>query len=185
MLFDIGTGILLSLWVSKFFHIALTSSLIMLGIFFVLAPDFDFLVELFRHGSVGGREIREHRQISHFPLTYIPVIAVILVLRGPLWASFIGLAILAHFAHDSAGIGWGIKWMWPFSNKWYKCFSEKNGDFSPRLLISWSPEELTNVAAAYAHPDWFRFIYLRAHPINIIESAWFAVSLCVLYFFTH
>ena len=52
------------------------------------------------------------------------------------WAMFFGLAVFLHFVHDSVGIGWGIKWLWPFSRKAYKCFSEKDGAFSRRLLIA-------------------------------------------------
>lgn len=184
MLFDIGTGILLAIWVSHFFHIHLTSSLIVMSIFLVLLPDFDFLVELVRHGSVGGREIREHRRISHFPFTYIPVVVVILLLWGPMWAVLFGLAVLAHFVHDSAGIGWGIMWLWPFSHTSYKCFSEKNGAFSTRLLVAWSPEEIKKLAATH-DPNWFRNIYMRAHPINVIECVWFAASLVILYVFLY
>lgn len=184
MLFDIGTGILIAIGTSWFFDVELTRSLIVMGIFLVLVPDFDFLVELVKHGSVGGREIREHRQISHFPLTYVPVIIIIFLLWGPMWASFVGLCLLAHFLHDSMGIGWGIMWLWPFSHKAFKCFSEKNGAFSLKLFVAWNPEEVKKLVAG-GDPNWFHNIYMRAHPINVIEFMWFVGSLVVLYFFLY
>ena len=184
MLFDIGTGILISIGISWFFNVELTRSLIAMGVFLVLVPDFDFLVELFKHGSVGGKEIREHRQISHFPLTYIPVVIVVFLLWGTMWASFVGLCLFAHFLHDSVGIGWGIMWLWPFSHNAFKCFSEKNGAFSTRLFVAWSPEEVKKLAAS-GDPNWFRNIYMRAHPINVMEFGWFVGSLVILYIFLY
>ncbi len=183
MFLDIGVGILLSIWTSWFFQIDLTFSLIFIGIIFSLFPDIDFFVEFIKHGSVGGKIIREHRELIHFPLLYIPVILIVLSLFGIMWATFLSLGLLAHFLHDSIGIGWGIKWLWPFSKRAYKLFSEKNGTFSSRLLVSWDHKELTEVVAEHGDPDWIRNIYLRLHPVNVIEFLSFVTSLIILYFY--
>jgi len=104
---------------------------------------------------------------------------------GGMWAVFLGAGLFFHLIHDSMGIGWGIAWLWPFSSKVFKCFSEKNGDFSTRLLVAWSQEELVEVAALHGDPDWIRNIYLRAHPINLIELCFFLVSVVVLVLYVH
>lgn len=183
MLLDIGVGILLTIWTSWFFQVDLTFFLIFFGILFSLLPDADFFVEFIKHGSVGGKVIREHRELAHFPLFYVPVVFVIFFLFGGIWSVFLGLGLLAHFLHDSVGIGWGIKWLWPFSKRAYKLFAGKNGRVSSKLLVSWDSEELTKVAAEHGDPDWIRNIYLRPHPINVIEFLFFIGSLVGLYFY--
>lgn len=183
MFLDIGVGILLSIWTSWFFQIDLTFFLIFLGIVFSLFPDIDFLVEFIKHGSVGGKIIREHRELIHFPLLYIPVILIVFTLFGTIWATFLGLGLLAHFLHDSIGIGWGIKWLWPFSKKTYKLFSEKNGKISSRLLVSWDHKELAKIVAEYGDPNWIKNIYMRLHPVNVIEFLSFVIAIIVLYFY--
>ena len=185
MFLDIGIGILLSIWTSRFFHVDLTFTLVLTGIAFALLPDIDFFVEFIKHGSVGGKVIREHRELIHFPVIYIPVAILIYAAFGTMWVALFSLAILAHFLHDSIGIGWGIKWFWPFSRRSYKLFSEKNGKFSRRLVISWNPEELTEVVADYGDSNWIRNIYLRPTPVVIIEFSFFIISLIILYLYLH
>jgi len=180
MFLDIGIGILLSIWTSWFFHVDLMFTLILMGIIFALLPDIDFFIELIKHDSVGGKVIREHRELTHFPIIYIPVAILVYPIFGAMWVALFSLAILAHFLHDSVGIGWGIKWFWPLSKKAYKFFSEKDGKFSRRLVVSWRPEELTKVAADYGDPNWIRNIYLQFTPIAIIEFSFFAISLLIL-----
>lgn len=180
MFLDIGIGILLSIWTSWFFHVDLMFTLILTGIIFALLPDIDFFIELIKHGNVGGKVIREHRELTHFPIIYIPVAILVYVVFGAMWATLFSLAIFAHFLHDSVGIGWGIKWFWPFSKKAYKFFSEKDGRFSNRVIISWDPAELTEVAANHGDPNWIRNIYLQFTPIAIIEFSFFAISLLIL-----
>lgn len=185
MFLDIGIGILLSIWTSWFFHADLMFILVLAGVIFALLPDIDFFVELIKHGSVGGKVIREHRELIHFPVIYIPVAILIYVAFGAMWAALFSLAILAHFLHDSIGLGWGIKWFWPFSRRSYKLFSEKNGRFSRRLVVSWNPEELTEVVADHGDPNWIRNIYLQFHPVAVIEFSFFVISLIILYLYLH
>ncbi len=185
MFLDIGIGILLSIWTSWFFRENLTFPLVLAGIAFALLPDIDFFVELIKHGSVGGKIIREHRELIHFPIIYIPVAILIYAMFGVMWAVLFSLAIFVHFLHDSIGIGWGIKWFWPFSKRSYKLFSEKNGKFSYQLVVSWNPEELAEVAANYGDPDWIRNFYLRFHPVAIAEFSFFIISLIIFYLYLH
>lgn len=183
MLLDSAIGIFSSIFVSWFFNFEISSSLVLVGIVFALLPDLDFLVEFIKHGSVGGKVIREHREIIHYPIIYVPVVILIYFLTGIFWATLFAMGIFSHFVHDSIGIGWGIKWFWPFSKKSYKLFSEKDGSFSSRLVVSWEPEELKEVVLKYGDPDWIKNIYLRLHPVSVIELMFFIFSLIILYFF--
>lgn len=117
MFLDIGIGILLSIWTSGFFRANLTSALLCWGIIFVLVPDLDFVVELIRHGRVGGKVIGEHRELGHFPFLYVPVILIVFAIFGAQYGVLLSFGLLAHFLHDSVGIGWGIQWFWPVSKK--------------------------------------------------------------------
>ncbi|MEK7128996.1 MAG: metal-dependent hydrolase [Patescibacteria group bacterium] len=185
MFLDIGIGILLSIWTSWFFYTDLTFALIIIGIIFALLPDIDFFIEFIKHGSVGGKVIREHRELIHFPIIYIPIAILIFILYGTMWATLFSLMLCVHFLHDSIGIGWGIKWLWPFSRRSYKFFSEKDGRFSSRLIVSWDHKELTGVVANHGDPNWIKNIYLRLHPVSVIEFFVFIISLLVLYFYLY
>ena len=180
MFLDIAIGILLSIGMNLYFNIELTLLLISMGVVFVLLPDIDFLIELARHGNVGGKVIREHREITHFPLPYTPLIILIIFVFGKMWGVFFGLAILLHFIHDSIGIGWGIRWFWPFSENAYKFFSEKNGKFSKKLVISWGKKELINMVAKHGDPNWIKNFYLRPNKISIIEFLLFLMAVIAL-----
>ncbi len=97
MFLDIATGILLSIGANWYFGTELTFWLILLGVVFVLFPDIDFLIEMVRHGNVGGKVIREHREITHFPLIYVPLIVLAFLFLGTIWAVFFGLTIFLHY----------------------------------------------------------------------------------------
>ncbi len=184
MFLDIGVGILLAVGMSWYFQTGLTFFMIFAGIVFALLPDIDFIVEFAKWGSVGGKVIREHREWVHFPLAYIPVVLLVFLIWGLMWALFLGAVLFLHFLHDSVGIGWGIKWFWPFSKRAYKFFSERNGNLSWRhFLVSWDHKELTEVAAERGDPDWIRNIYLRLHPVSVVESAFFVIAVGILYLY--
>jgi len=183
VLLDIGAGILLAIWVSWFWQINLSLGLVLAGIVFALLPDADFFVELAKRGRVGGKIIGAHRELTHFPITYVPIVAIIYVLFGEQTATLFSLAVVFHLLHDGIGIGWGIKYLWPFSKKTYKFFSEKDGKISSRLVVSWEDEELKKTVARYGDPNWIKNIYLRPSFVSIIELLGFIASLAVLYFY--
>ncbi len=162
----------------------MSAKLIAVGILFSLAPDLDVFVELAKRGRVGGRVQGHHRELTHFPLTFIPISAVIYYYFGPVWFWLFVFGIFFHFMHDSIGMGWGIKWWWPFSKKAYKFFSEKNGRLSSKkLIVCWQPEELKKVIYTYGDDHWLRNFYIRLHPIAIFEFLFFIVSIAVLLYY--
>jgi len=185
MLLDTGVGILLSIITSWFFQTKLTIFLILAGIVFSLLPDLDFLIELLKHGSVGGKVIREHREIFHYPLSYLPIILLVFIFFGEIIAIFLSLCLFAHFLHDSIGIGWGIKWLWPFSQKSYKFFSDKKGLFCCRPIVSWEKKELEKIVAQYGDPDWIKNIYFKLSPILVVEFLFLVLSVIFLFFYTN
>lgn len=183
MLLDIGLGILTAVSASILFDTELSWTLISLGIVFALVPDIDFLLEYIKHGSVGGKFLREHREITHYPITYIPATIIVYVIWGKVIAfMFIAGAIL-HLIHDSMGIGWGIKWLWPFNRNSYKLFAEKDNSLSKNFLVYWTSEELPRFVEKYGDPNWIKNIYFRPTIISIIETLGFLLSIILLYLF--
>jgi hypothetical protein len=144
----------------------------------------DVFVELAKRGRVGGKVQGPHRELTHFPLSFIPVLAIVYYYFDPVWFWLFSFGIFFHFLHDSIGMGWGIKWFWPFSRRSYKLFSEKDGRlFSKNFVASWSPEELKPAIEKYGDDDWFRNFYIKLHPIAILELLVFIVSIVVLLYY--
>lgn len=184
MFLDIGVGILLSIVLSNFFGVDLSYQLVLVVVGFSLLPDLDIFVELAKRGRIGGRVQGHHRELTHFPLTYLPMLFLVYWFFGQIYGALFGLTILAHFLHDSVGMGWGIKWLWPFSTRAYKFFSEKNGRFSLKFLVSWSPAELREVIHRHGDDHWLRNFYFRLHPIAVFEFLFFVGSILVLVYLT-
>lgn len=178
---DIGLGFLIAVFVSWLFSVDPTVWFILFCVVAALLPDGDFMVEFFKHGSVGGKVIREHRELFHFPISYIPVIVLVFLFAHPMWALALTLGILAHFIHDSIGIGWGIKWFWPFQHHSYKLFSKYDGRMSWKFIHYWQAHEMDQVARDHGIENWITEIYLRPHPINIAEWIVFLLGAVSLY----
>ena len=183
MFLDLGVGIIIAVLLSKIFDVGLTAQVILPAVVFSLLPDLDVFVELWKRGRVGGKIHGHHRELTHFPLTYLPLVLFIWFFAGSFWAILFGAAILAHFLHDSIGMGWGIKWLWPFSKKTYKFFSEKDGRFSKNFIVCWQPEELEKIVLEHGDNHWVKNFYLKFHPLALFELVVFLMAVAVLYVF--
>ncbi len=183
MPFDIGIGILISILASHIYGVDLSLKLAFISVLANLIPDLDVFIELAKRGRIGGRVQGHHRELSHFPLTFIPFIWAVNYFFGQFWAFIIGLNLLVHFLHDSIGMGWGIKWLWPFSNRAYKFFSNKDGSFSSRFLVSWSPIELKTVIHNHGDDHWLKNFYFKLHPIAIFEFVVLVLALVILMYY--
>jgi hypothetical protein len=87
------------------------------------------------------------------------------------------LGILAHFVHDSVGIGWGLKWLWPLTTNHYKFFSQKDGSPSLNLLQSWTSQEMPKCAQEHGIENWVEKVYLKPFPIRIpLWLFWFMIA---------
>lgn len=103
--------------------------LLLIGIFFGIAPDFDFFYGFIKYRRwTASEDVFDHRQfLSHAPLIWLFTgLLVSLIAANPFW-KFFGLLIWigswTHFALDS--VEQGVKWFWPFSQKTYALRSQK------------------------------------------------------------
>lgn len=172
MFLDIKLGLLWAFLVGLFFEQPLTPEWILAGVVFALLPDIDFWVEYVERGTVGGKVISTHRTLLHNPITYIPIALFIGTLFGPAWMALFVLGVFGHFAHDLAGMGHGIRIFWPFSDRWYKFFSSKDGELHydlDHLVVSWSPEEMRQLVAERGNDDWIKedLRYMYTHRFSI------------------
>ncbi len=181
MLADIGLGIFVALIAVKIFGVDISIQLVGISVLFALLPDADFIVHAIAHRRVGGKYAHTHRDLFHYPLAYLLIGGMIVAYFGTLWFFVFMSASLAHFMHDSIGIGWGIKWFYPFSKKTVKLFSTKEGDLSMRASTTWTERELEKVAEEKGNEHWIRDIYFRWHPIGVIENLLFLGSLIALW----
>ena len=183
MLLDIGAGMLVALGVSKLFSLQLTPFLVGGGITFALVMDADFLLHLARGGS--HRSAWRHREVLHYPLVYVPLGSALAFAfgRAP-WALLFSISSLAHFLHDSIGIGWGVPWLWPFSKDRYTFLYSYQPPGRPafprKLLYVWHHRDLDELEAKYGDPDWLRNVYGKAHPFAIVEFLFLIAALFLL-----
>jgi membrane-bound metal-dependent hydrolase YbcI (DUF457 family) len=185
MFLDIGMGILVAIFTSQYYHAYLGELLVVGGIFFALSPDADFLLYYFKNGIT--REDYQHRNMIHYPLLFLPIgTFVVYVLGGEMWAVLFFLGALSHFVHDSIAIGWGIKWLYPFSSKNYVFlyhYSKVKKRGLRKLIFAFDKSALNDIVAEHWGDEWFNDIYRHWHPIAIVEFGVFLISIVTLYFY--
>jgi membrane-bound metal-dependent hydrolase YbcI (DUF457 family) len=183
MFLDIGVGILSAIFVSGYFNIHLSDLLVIGGILFALGPDADFILHFFKSGI--SREDYQHRNMIHYPLLYLPIgTAIAYLLGGEVWAVLFFIASTLHFLHDSIAIGWGIKWLYPFSNKNYVFlyhYSKVKKKGLRKLVLALDRDSLAQAVEEHWDDDWLRDIYYHWHPIAVVEFGVFLMSLALLY----
>lgn len=184
MFLDIGIGILSAIFVSSLFWFELTALFVFVSILLALLPDIDIVFYLVKKGfkSLDHR----HRNIFHYPIIHFLIGIFITLFIDFKFSLLFLLNTFGHFLHDSVGIGWGVKWLWPFSRKLYKfSFANLHAGKKPkiRFLYEFSDEELDNVNFKYGDPDWIKNIYLRPSMISITEFIFFLISVFALYFY--
>lgn len=175
---DVGMGILLAIFVSRTGLLPLSAAAVAAGILFSLLPDLDFLLHLARQGT--GRFSHEHRDLLHNPLVFISAGTIFLAFMNGGLALLFALSAIAHFLHDSVGMGWGVRWAYPFSKKYYKFFSDPNGHASRRFLVSWTPDAQRAAAAEFGDPHWLSD-YLKLSREFLIELGVLVAALILLF----
>ncbi|MBU2564137.1 metal-dependent hydrolase [Patescibacteria group bacterium] len=181
MLADIGIGIFSAIIASKLFQTKITLFTVIIGIVFALLPDMDFLIEWIKRKRMPGKFSHEHRNLFHLPFLYVPIGSFVVFLFGWIYLFIFVFNSFLHFLHDSFGIGWGIKWIYPFSERNYKFFTGNNNRFSKRFIISWNKEELQKAVEKYGDPNWIKNTYFRPTLISITEAVVFLISIAVLF----
>lgn len=181
MLLDIGLGIFAAIIVASLTGIHIDAMTMFVPILFVLIPDLDFLLYLVKRKP--DEFSHEHRNLLHNPLLFIPIGSIaIFFFIGLNFTYLFLLCSFAHFIHDSIGTGWGIRWLYPFSKKYYKFFSDKQGKLSSNLVVSWTPEEQSRAAAEFGDPNWLSN-YLNFSTDLIVEALVFVAAVLSLLFF--
>ncbi|MDD4333144.1 MAG: metal-dependent hydrolase [Patescibacteria group bacterium] len=183
MFLDFAFGIITSILTSYYCQTALTPLLYYCVLFSIL-PDLDFIIyKIFKIKQDKGYK---HRDLFHYPLLYLPLGGLLLILFNKiLFWPFLIISFF-HFMHDSIMYGRGVKWLFPFSEnsyafiyeysrvkkwglwQWVFVFNEKN-------LEQWDEE--------HGDEDWIQNIYYAHHPIAIIEFGAFTVSLILLFWY--
>jgi len=168
---DVGVGILLSIIVAHFSGVELSVPFVLFGVGSALLPDIDILPFLWRTAY-------DHRSVLHAPSIYVPLALVVYMLLGPVFAILFILAVLAHLVHDTFGLGWGIRWAWPLSNRRFLLFPEKGR--SDAWHMSWTEAEEKEWAPPADDGAWVRQYYFRPNKVAYIEYGVLLVSIFTL-----
>ena len=134
----IAGGFLTAYGIIKLTHPQLAPSqinhLFWFGVVFGFLPDMDMFVWFFKRKSFYPNATREdnHRQsIFHYPLVWLLAGIAIYFLSATAYGKTAGLIVWlaswSHFVLDS--IEFGIRWLWPFSSKFYALKSRTHEDF--------------------------------------------------------
>jgi hypothetical protein len=180
MFWDIGAGILLALGVSAYFGHEASWMFVLLGIIFALFPDIDIFLTRMPGGKYISSVIGEHRSALHNPALYIPITAIVWLVCGPEIAVLFAGGILSHLIHDTLFLGWGIKWLWPFSQKKLSFFHDRGGKITKDILV-WEPHEEAEIVRTYQSPHWVRDFYFKPSIISLTEYLLFFCALLLLY----
>jgi hypothetical protein len=95
-----------------------------------------------------------------------------------------GLGVLAHLIHDTIGLGWGVAWLWPLSERKIIFFPVARMK-TYGWFMSFTPEEELKLSYDYHNPNWLRHYYLRPNPVAYIEYGTFIIALIVLFAVFH
>lgn len=156
----------------------------LVGFVCALLPDLDALPEVLAHGQVGKKQegstlAANHRTYLHYPVIYLAV-GLLVFPWYPYWGTIFLLGTLLHFVRDMLGTGWGVKALWPMSNKNYRFFSQGNDDFQATAALT--DEETSEFAEEHGNSDWLEDTYLRLTWISGIEYALFLGAIMLLVF---
>lgn len=187
MLLDIGVGILLGILFDANSDQYGLPTFLLVAVFGALAPDMDYIYHLFSGGN--SQNDHRHREILHNPLFLAAGWLLFAVFASPLLAGLFTLGVLAHFVHDSIGIGWGVQWLFPLKRNHYGFFYRVHTAVHKpkpprRLLYIWPNDQLDALQEQYGDPEWFSNTYKRWHPYAVFEIVIFIIALVALLMYT-
>jgi hypothetical protein len=166
---DIGVGLLLGILLSSLTTLNYGLCL-SLGVLASLLPDLDFLAQYIKTKALPRTS---HRDGLHYPILFIPVVGVLGWLVQPEIGLVFALGALFHFIHDSIGVGFGVKWLFPFKKNSYLFFYQAglptNKELPRKLIHSWNDSERQQASEKYGDPHWVRQIYFQVHSFGIFE----------------
>ena len=178
MFLDIGIGIIAGI----FFQVNVEFSWYFFAFTLIAAllPDMDMFWYWLRK-KTSTSVLDNHRSFTHYPIIYLPVTILIYLYFGTHIATVFALLILYHFVHDTFFIGWGVKWVWPFTERAFKIFPDQNGKVTSRFVLSWLPEQDEEIKKWAGESDWIKAFYKTPNIVAYIEYPVFLFSLYYLF----
>jgi len=177
VIIDIAAGIALALLVAHVFGFFASPLFILAGIACALFPD---IYTILSRNSALRRVIGEHRSAIHYPLPYIVILPIVWLVFGNAPVLLFSLGVFYHLAHDTFFLGYGIKWLWPFSERSFSFFHDKDGRITSDILI-WEPKDDARIRAIYQSPHWIRDFYFRPSWISLTEYPALVLAVILLY----
>lgn len=178
MFLDIGAGILLALTTAYYTHTDITITWIFFAVLFVLLPDADMVTYVIKK-ILQKRKTTNHRSWTHYPILYLPIV-ILLYFISPAYSLLFFLCIYFHFAHDTVWLGWGISWLWPFSDRKFKFFPDKNGVITSEVLITWPRKDEEEIFKKYHNPTWIHDFYCKPNIVAYTEYGVFIFAILTL-----
>lgn len=169
---DIGVGILLSLYTAHAFGLEPSAPLIFFGIAAALLPDIDAVTMLWGKWK--------HRQLTHYPLFWLPWAVAVYLLLGPAYAFLFFTAVYAHLVHDTFGLGWGISWLWPLTKRRFLILPEQARRKHYGPFMTFMPEEIPTIREEPTKHGWIVQYYLRPSILGAIEYGVLLLGLVAL-----
>lgn len=151
-LFDLGIGLLLTTAIAIYAGLEPSLWLLAAGIGGSILPDWDMIPYLVKSSGKLDQWAHKHRDISHYPLLTIPLIVILTgSLAGSCFAITVAVTMTAHYICDTDEIGWGVRWLYPFSKRYFAFRSVGN---QPKRFHAWTPRQQDEAAAEYGDPEW-------------------------------
>lgn len=176
---DIGVGLLLGVLLSSLTSYSYGLCLV-LGVSATLLPDLDYVCRALQTKRLPNSE---HRDGMHYPLIMIPTVGLLGWFIDPYIGLVLALGTFSHFLHDSIGIGFGIKWLYPFKKNSYlflfQIDTPTNKEMPKQRLYSWNDSERAEMIRKYAYPDWIRFVYFKFNPFGMFEYSVLLVGVII------
>lgn len=180
---DIGIGLIIGSYLGSQSSIPYIVCLLV-GVSATLLPDLDYIWNLLTRRKLDS----SHRDLFHLPLIFIPTIFVLGLLFNSAIAITLTVGATLHFVHDSFGVGFGIKWLFPFKKNSYlflfQASTPNNKDMPKQLVYSWNDKERDEMIKKYGYKDWIRHIYFRFHLFGLFEYSILLLGVYVAITFT-
>lgn len=123
--------------------------LIVFGALAAVSVDLDAIIYRFWYGHPLDHFAHEHEDMFHYPM-FVSVLGSIVIAIFSVKLCFVWfLATMFHFIHDTLEGGWGVRWAYPFWNKYITLKQD-----GPRPKIIMTKQEQREIAAQYGNPEW-------------------------------
>lgn len=126
---------LLAVLVGAFFSYGFSDFEIFIILLSAWLPDFDYIYALYQMKKHPEKYRSHHQFMTHAPLLYIPLVLLIIFFNWHIGFLFL-YGLLTHFVMDSLIAPDGIRWLYPFSKKFFLWTSYTKGQFDVRQWLA-------------------------------------------------